>query len=706
MLSKKNRFALSVFGACCAFAVFPRLSAGVATVTVDFNTVQKTLSPVTFSMDASGYGHLHLPDDPAMQAELALLDVAMMRMNLGYKIAGDPNSGIVCLASGATQTITGDQWIAGIVGAGALPQVRVQMNPANSQTTWVNDAKSLVTHFNLTPGNTRVDRWVIYNEPDGNGMSVATYSAGFIAMYNGMKSIDPTIKIGGPATASYNSSPTGYIKTFLQNMKNAGITPDFVDFHSYGTGSNVITDAALLAGTTQKYVTDPADLRAYLVSLWGSTVGNQIPIEIGEWNLSWTSDARQLRHYGSVWAARALSHMVESGVVERFYADKNGNCMGVVCDVVNPTFSDPNHGGTATYTANVDDPMPAYHGIGMFTGEGLFPGFGSNVVTATETSSTGLIHAAASNNPRNIVVINSSPSDTTSTTFNLTGVTNASVAVWQKNSGSQSVVNLGTTSASGGTFAYSLAPYTVTTFVVTPTNPPPPVPTNLAATPGNAQVSLTWTASSGATSYNVKRSTTSGGPYSTVGTPGTNSFTNTSLTNGTTYYYVVSAVNSNGESANSSQVSATPTAGGPLTFEGESLTFGASSGQTWRTSVDSNGSGGAIAFFDSVATGNFITLVTPSVTAGTYEVRVVTKTANTRGIYQLAIAPSLGGTYTNYGTPKDQYSGSQIYGVEQVIGTVTLGTTSTKAIRFTVTGKNASSSSYGLAIDAIKLIPQ
>lgn len=89
----------------------------------------------------------------------------------------------------------------------------------------------------------------------------------------------------------------------------------------------------------------------------------------------------------------------------------------------------------------------------------------------------------------------------------------------------------------------------------------PAAPTGLSATAGDAQVALSWTASSGATSYNVKRSTTGGGPYTTVasGVTATN-YTNTGLTNGTTYYYVVSAVNSAGESANSSQVSATPAA--------------------------------------------------------------------------------------------------------------------------------------------------
>jgi fibronectin type 3 domain-containing protein len=86
----------------------------------------------------------------------------------------------------------------------------------------------------------------------------------------------------------------------------------------------------------------------------------------------------------------------------------------------------------------------------------------------------------------------------------------------------------------------------------------PAPPSGLVATPGNGQVGLSWTASTGASSYNVKRATVSGGPYTTVASPTGTTFTNTGLTNGTTYYYVVSAVNAAGESGNSSQVTATP----------------------------------------------------------------------------------------------------------------------------------------------------
>ncbi|MGO4529476.1 glycoside hydrolase family 6 protein [Paenibacillus sp. 2TAF8] len=89
----------------------------------------------------------------------------------------------------------------------------------------------------------------------------------------------------------------------------------------------------------------------------------------------------------------------------------------------------------------------------------------------------------------------------------------------------------------------------------------PAAPTALTATAGNAQVSLAWTASAGATSYNVKRALTAAGPFTTIASNVTaTSYTNTGLTNGTTYYYVVSAVNAAGQSANSTVASATPAA--------------------------------------------------------------------------------------------------------------------------------------------------
>ena len=85
-------------------------------------------------------------------------------------------------------------------------------------------------------------------------------------------------------------------------------------------------------------------------------------------------------------------------------------------------------------------------------------------------------------------------------------------------------------------------------------------PTGLAATPGQAQVTLSWNTVSGAAGYNVKRSTSSTTTPPTVHSLATNMYTNTGLSAGTTYYFRVSATNSCGESSNSVEVSVTPTA--------------------------------------------------------------------------------------------------------------------------------------------------
>ena len=88
---------------------------------------------------------------------------------------------------------------------------------------------------------------------------------------------------------------------------------------------------------------------------------------------------------------------------------------------------------------------------------------------------------------------------------------------------------------------------------------PPGAPTAFTASAADAQITLSWQASGGATSYNVKRSATAGGPYALIGAGiAATTFTDTGLTNQTTYYYVVSATNSYGEGPNSTEVGAAP----------------------------------------------------------------------------------------------------------------------------------------------------
>lgn len=109
---------------------------------------------------------------------------------------------------------------------------------------------------------------------------------------------------------------------------------------------------------------------------------------------------------------------------------------------------------------------------------------------------------------------------------------------------------------SGGTGSNGGGPGTGTGVV-------PVAPTGALATAGDAQVVLTWNSVSGASGYYANRSTSAGGPYTRLSATSTASFTDTGLTNGTTYYYVITAFNAAGTGAQSSEVTARPLQAGP-----------------------------------------------------------------------------------------------------------------------------------------------
>src|SRR5262249_53770544 len=116
-------------------------------------------------------------------------------------------------------------------------------------------------------------------------------------------------------------------------------------------------------------------------------------------------------------------------------------------------------------------------------------------------------------------------------------------------------------------------------------------PASLTSTAGDGQVSRSWPASAGATFYDVKRAPVSGGPYVAVACPGGTNYTDTSLANGATYFYVVSAAytagpNAGGESADSSQASATPQAAVPPAPGGLTATPGSAQlALSWKAST-------------------------------------------------------------------------------------------------------------------------
>jgi len=137
------------------------------------------------------------------------------------------------------------------------------------------------------------------------------------------------------------------------------------------------------------------------------------------------------------------------------------------------------------------------------------------------------------------------------------------------------------------------------------TNPPPAAPTGLNAVAGDLQATVSWTLVPGATSYNIYWSAT-GGVTPATGTQiagATNPYILTGLTDGTTYNFVVTAVNGNGESTPSSEQSCIPMQPVPL---GVTAVPGPGAGQVTVTWLPVTGAASYNIFWSTVPS------VTPS----------------------------------------------------------------------------------------------
>jgi hypothetical protein len=547
-------------------------------VTVNFNSPVATLPTYPFGSTISTYGADNITSSANQSTNLKNLNLGLYRIPLQYN-GGDPISS----AGGSSSSISGLAWIQAIEQqVGAQPEIVLGGgSTTNAQFNDINpsDAGNMVSYFN-TPGTSHyypVEYYVIGNEPDNAGLSAAAYcsmynsaaqqmeaAAASIAAQYGPNTPGASIQIGGPAAAW---DDTSYLQSFLSCVNPSYL--DFVDFHDYAMGSTPLTNAQVFT-QADSYKPELQALQSMITSTLGTKASN-ITTQIGEYNWSWQfadgymgsdawdgsgNDVRFFEPVDTAWTAATVGNIAETGSRSFQYSDQNGP-LGI-------TFDDSESNIVQYYNQAINNPMPIYWGVGMYTGANLFRGFGSTVVS---TSVNGLsnVEAFASSNSDNVVLVNESPTATQAANVGLTGFSGGTYDAWQTCgaiSSGTSCTNNGQFSAptqiaqgqvvSTNTISVSLPPYSVTTLVLYPTVPP--ALTGVAPTSVTANgATIAWTTNENSTSQVQYGTTTAYGTTTTVNPSmvTAHSATLTGLTPGTTYHYSVLSTNAENQTTTS-----------------------------------------------------------------------------------------------------------------------------------------------------------
>ena len=300
----------------------------------------------------------------------------------------------------------------------------------------------------------------------------------------------------------------------------------------------------------------------------------------------------------------------------------------------------------ATVPAN---PSPTYLAMQIYRNyDGNLSTFGDTSVSTSVANPDNLSSFSAvrsSDGALTVMVINKQ-TGSTPVTINLANFEAGDTAdAWQISSATQTEINhLGGVTVANNALATTVPSQSITLFIIAAggATPLPQAPTGLTATAGTGTVTLTWNPSNGAAGYVVKRGGALGGPYMAIGTVASSTFTDTGLTDGTTYYYAVSAINSTGAGPISMEVAAVPLAS--PTFSSSAMTAPNPASPSENATITA-----AVTCTSGSLTDGVVQILVLDPTGAATAMQNFTAqnfTTNQLHTYSMALTPSAAGAYT------------------------------------------------------------
>ena len=214
-------------------------------------------------------------------------------------------------------------------------------------------------------------------------------------------------------------------------------------------------------------------------------------------------------------------------------------------------------GATLGGTGTIAGPVTVASGGGLAPG-GAAPGVLKLTGSAALNSGSSLTMALGVSGSSGQVILTGGYAGpgSGSVTVNISGIASTTATNYTLVTGATGIV--ASNFKLGGTPSGYLCALSATAGTLVLTSSTPATPAGLMATGTTGSVLLSWNPSISATSYNILRSVTSGTGFASLVSVSGSTYADAAVTNGTSYYYVIAAVNSVGTSPNSTQANATP----------------------------------------------------------------------------------------------------------------------------------------------------